>query len=105
MKRLWRRQSAYISLKSRKNRSGHKAAESICVSIVEGPGAPEEVADVHQEAVEVVDVSLRVFMFASWWRFRHSAFEGALVCCEDGAESGEVTDARVKENEEVDGRG
>lgn len=54
---------------------------------VEGAGAPEEVADVHEEAVEVGDMGARV----GFWLLGggHGGFEGEFVGGEDGAEAGE----------------
>lgn len=102
---LRRRQSFNISSKRREHSRGNKAAKSICVGVVEGPGAPEEVADVHQKAVEVIDVFSGVFVFGPRWRFQHDCLKGALVCCEEGAEAGQGAEAGVEEDEEVYRRG
>jgi len=70
---------------------GQEAAESVGIRRVEGARPPDAVADVHEEAVEMVDV------FAGVGRGigdgglggGHGVFEGALVEGEDGAEAAE----------------
>lgn len=85
-----------------------EAAQGVAVGGVEGAGSPEQVADVHEEAVEGVDVLAGVLVVrreggaVGCGSGGHGGFEGAFVRCEHGAEAGEGAEGRVGEGEEVD---
>lgn len=87
---------------------GEQTAEGVAIGGIEGAGSPQQVADVHEEAVEGVDVLAGVLVVgwdgsAVWaGSGAHGAFEGAFVGCEDGAEAGEGAEGGVAECEEVD---
>ena len=69
---------------------------------VESARAPQEIADVHEEAVEFVDVGARVFWVAAWREAGHGGFEGDFVGCEEGGQGREHAEDGGKEGEEVD---
>lgn len=86
-----------------------ETSEGVCVRSIESAGAPEEVADVHEEAVEVRD---GVFVRGPSWRLLDTgrgdsrAGEDGLECdlvgCKHRAEARESGNRRVSECEKVD---
>lgn len=86
-----------------------ETAEGVCVRSVEGAGAPEEVADVHEKAVEMRDGifvrSSALWLIGTAWRDSRAGedgFERNLVGCEHRAEAREGRYRRVAECEKVD---
>jgi len=90
-----------VGCQSGEGGGGEETAESVGVGGVEGARAPEEVADVHKEAVEVGDVGARVG-FLVLRGSGHGGFEGEFVGGEHGTEAGEGAEGWGEEGEEVD---
>ena len=80
----------------------------VSVCGVESAGSPEEVADIHEETIEIIHMIARVFVVRchagdAWaLSWAHSGFEGTFVGCENGAEAGKRAEGGIGEREEVD---
>lgn len=74
-----------------------KTTKGIWIGVIESPATPEAVADVHEEAVEIVDVFFRIgfcgrrcrWLRVISGRLGDCRFESAFVEGEDATSAGE----------------
>ena len=78
-----------------------EAAECIGIGRVECTRSPEEITDIHQEAVEMIDVISWILVHRRRWRIGQRRLEGSFICSKYGTQSGKVVDVRMVKRKKV----